>query len=318
MSKNVFIGLDVGGTKVEGAVAILDPLTHSFTVLSKIRIPLPSHHYEHFLESIKDLLNKLIEQASVQGDDIKAVGVGLPGSINPNTMRMINGNTQFLIEKNFLDDLKLKLGWNTRFFVENDANLFTLAEAWGGVGKHFQKETGIPFEKQIALGITLGTGVGGGLVNFGKIYSGASGGSLEVGHISLDTQGRQCYCHQFGCAETYLSGTALQHNRFDWSSQEIFSKYREENINAEKLLKDYREKMLLLLRTLANLFNPHYFVFGGGLSNQAELFLDLKEEMDQILFLGASYAPDYYINELGDGAGMFGAMVYSHEKTVRS
>lgn len=84
-------------------------------------------------------------------------------------------------------------------------------------------------------------------------------------------------------------------------------------MDADKILKDYRANLLHLLRTLTNLFNPHYFVFGGGLSNRPELFANLKNELDQCLFLGKNYGPEIYLNHLGDSAGLFGAMIYSHE-----
>lgn len=314
MSKNIYLGIDVGGTKIEGAVALLDENQRSFEVISRIKIPLPSHHFDTFVTGLVEFIQKLIQQAGLNRSDIKAIGIGLPGSIDPQSQLMINGNTHFLIGQDLIKALREKMEWTVSLSIENDANLFTLAEAWGGVGKLFEKENAIPFHKQIALGITLGTGVGGGLVYSGSIFPGASGGSLEVGHIGLDPQGRKCYCHQLGCSETYLSGTALENNRFEWSSKEVFDRYREENINAEKMLRDYREKMLLFLRNLSNLFNPHYFVFGGGLSNQKEIFVDLKKELDQCVFLGKKYAPEIYINQLGDSAGLFGAMILASKK----
>lgn len=318
MSKNIYIGLDVGGTKIEGAVAALNEDTRSFEVLSKIRIPLPSHQFDHFIDSLAKFINQLIEQAGVERASINGLGMGLPGSIDPRTQFMINGNTHFLVGQSIAENLGEKLRWDIPITIENDANLFTLAECWGGAGKIFEKEHACAFAQQVALGITLGTGVGGGLVSKGSIFQGAHGGSMEVGHISLDAQGRKCYCHQFGCAEAYLSGTALENNRFNWTSKEVFLQYREENINAEKILRDYREKLLHLLRTLSNLFNPHYIVFGGGLSNQPDLFTNLKNELDQCLFLGKNYGPEIYMNQLGDSAGLFGAMINVHEKRSKS
>ena len=308
------MGLDVGGTKVEGAVAIIDTEDHSIEVLAKSRIPLPGNDSETFTSSLSDLIESLIHDARINQSDLVAIGMGLPGSIDQQTNRMINGNTYFLIGEDLKNKLQSKLPFSIPLFVENDANLFTLAESWGGAGKTFYKKTGIPFHRQVVIGITLGTGVGGGFVTNGSIFSGAHGGGLEVGHISLDAQGRKCYCSQFGCAETYLSGTALQKNRHDWSSKEIFEKYRNEDINAEKILRDYREKMLHFLRTLTNLFNPHYIVFGGGLSNQPDLFVDLETELSSGIFLGEKYAPKIYVNELGDSAGVYGAMIHAMNK----
>ena len=310
MTKKLMMGLDVGGTKIEGALAVIDHLHHGIEVLAKHRVSTPSDIHQ-FIDVLINLHKDLIQSARINENEISAIGIGLPGSIDPQSRRMINGNTSFLIGEDIIELLKGKKEWASPLFIQNDANLFTLAEAWGGVGLDFQQATKIHFNDQIAVGITLGTGVGGGLVASGKIYSGAYGASLEVGHVTLDPQGRKCYCSQLGCAETYLSGTALQKNRYDWTSKEIFEKYRDEDINAEKILKDYRERMLQLLRTLTNLFNPHYFVFGGGLSNQSDLFHDLQKELSGSLFLGEKYAPKIFINNLGDSAGVYGAMIYA-------
>lgn len=311
MTKNLLMGLDVGGTKVEGAIAIVDSEKHSFEILAKNRIPFPGHNVHSFVEHISDFINDLIKVSHVDGNELLALGIGLPGSIDPKNKRMINGNTHFLIGEDLRDILSEKLKWNTPIYIENDGNLFTLAECWGGVGLDYTKKTAIPFADQVALGITLGTGVGGGLVGRGQIYTGANGGALEVGHVCLDSQGRPCYCGQLGCAESYLSGSALQKNRYDWSAREIFAKYRNEDINAEKILRDYREKFLHFLKILTNLFNPHYFVFGGGLSNQQDLFSDLNKELNAQIFLGEKYGPQIYLNKLGDAAGVYGAMIHS-------
>lgn len=310
MTKKLMMGFDVGGTKVEGALAVIDSLNHSIEVLSKHRIAMASDIHQ-FIDNLISLQKDLIHSARVDEKEIAGIGIGLPGSIDPQTRRMINGNTAFLVGEDIVELLKGKKQWASPLFIQNDANLFTLAEAWGGVGLDYQETTKVHFNDQVAVGITLGTGVGGGLVTSGKIYSGAYGASLEVGHITLEPQGRKCYCSQLGCAETYLSGTALQKNRYEWTSKEIFEKYRDEDINAEKILKDYRERMLQLLRTLTNILNPHYFVFGGGLSNQSDLFHDLQKELSSSLFLGEKYAPKIFINSLGDSAGVYGAMIHA-------
>lgn len=314
MAKKLTMGIDVGGTKVEGALAFVDTENHFFEVLSKKRIPLPGSNSHSFAEHLVTFIDELIKDARVESNAVEAIGLGFPGSIDPKSNKMINGNTHFLIGENLTELISEKLNRNTPVFVENDANLFALAESWGGVGLEFQKETSIPFKDQLAIGITLGTGVGGGLINKGQIFTGANGGALEVGHVGLDAQGRQCYCGNLGCSETYLSGTALQKNRYDWSSREVFEKYRNEDINAEKILKDYRDKFLQLLKILTNLFNPHYFVFGGGLSNQPDLFNELEKELSQQLFLGEKYCPKIYVNMLGDSAALYGAMIHSLRK----
>lgn len=309
MNKNYYLGIDVGGTKVEGAMALLNTESHTIAVLSKKRISC-IHEVEPFIESLINLIHDIISDSGVSIKDLKAIGIGFPGSLDPETSIMLNGNTQFLIGVDVLKRLKSLLPMNLPVIAQNDANLFTLAEAWGGAGQRFYKEKGIPFSKQVAVGITLGTGVGGGLVALGKVLNGAHGSAMEVGHISLNPSGSSCYCGQLGCAETYLSGTAL--NKL-MDSREIFLKAHEVESTAYNILRDYRKNLTHFLSILNNLFNPHYFVFGGGLSNQPILFKELELALSTQIFLPAKFAPTIYINELGDSAGLFGAMIHAHE-----
>ena len=309
MNKNYYLGIDVGGTKVEGALALLNTESHSIAVLSKKRIP-SIHNVDSFIDSLVRIIHDLINDSGVSILNIRAIGIGLPGSLDPNSSVMLNGNTQFLIGVDIIQRLQSSLSMNLPIIAENDANLFTLAEAWGGVGQRFFKEKSIPYSKQVAVGVTLGTGVGGGLVALGRVLNGAHGSAMEVGHISLNPEGPECYCGQRGCAETYLSGTAL--NKL-MDSKELFLKARESDSPSSDILKNYRKHMLHFLSILNNLFNPHYFVFGGGLSNQQVIFNDLEEQLSSNIFLPSRYSPPIYINELGDSAGLFGAMIHAHE-----
>lgn len=311
MDTKYYLGLDVGGTKVEGAVAQLNAKEHSIKVFSKRRIAaISTGNTDEFVSSLAGLINDLLADAKISSSNIKAIGVGLPGSLDPKTKIMMNGNTQFLIGHDIIKELKNKLNFNVPIFAQNDANLFTLAEAWGGAGIKFYQEKKIPFEEQIALGITLGTGVGGGLVSLGEIFNGAHGAALEVGHIGLDPLGHECYCGQRGCSETYLSGTAL--NKIS-DSKKIFEKAKEGDVDALNILADYRKNLVHFLSILNNLFNPHYFVFGGGLSAQEMLFTDLKNDLGDNVFLSKKFCPEIYINQLGDSSGLFGAMIYAQE-----
>lgn len=310
-NKNLFLGLDIGGTKVEGAVAILNKEQFSLQLFSKKRITVDSKEtIESFVDALAKLINDLLIEAGHTLQDLRAIGMGLPGSLDPQTSVMMNGNTRFLVGQDLIGLLKKKLRVDIAIFAQNDANLFALAEAWGGAGQKFALKKNIFFNEQTAIGITLGTGVGGGLVSKGEIYKGAYGAGLEVGHISLNPKGNACYCGQFGCAETYLSGTAL--NKFG-DSREIFEKARAGDLKSQELLIIYRQHLVHFLSILNNLFNPHYFVFGGGLSAQDILFINLKIDLSKNVFLGANYCPELYINQLGDSSGLFGAMIYAQE-----
>ena len=311
MLKKYYIGIDVGGTKVEAAIAELYLSERSIKVYAKKRIPTQTHGSPtDFVLSLYDLINALLEEAKINLEEVKAIALGLPGSLDPSSKIMLNGNTQFLIGFDLIKALKIKFNKAVPIVAENDANLFVLAEAWGGVGLTYEKEKNILFKNQVAVGITLGTGVGGGLISLGKIFSGAHGAALEIGHISLNPNGECCYCGQKGCAEKYLSGTAL--NKIA-DSKEIFIKAHSGDPQSLQILKEYRKVLLHFLSILNNLFNPHYLVFGGGLSAQDLLFLNLKKDLSEHLFLPHEFCPEIYINQLGDSAGLFGAMIYAED-----
>lgn len=309
MEKQYYLGLDVGGTKVEGAIAILDKSTHSISVLAKKRIAC-IQEITQFTESLVELVSDLLSESALAISNLEAIGLALPGTLDPKTKIMLNGNTRFLVGVEFISDLQKRLNTTVPIVAQNDANLFALAEAWGGAGKHYSASKGIPFSEQVVVGITLGTGVGGGFVTQGKILSGAHGSALEVGHIVIHSGGNKCYCGQQGCAETYLSGTAIN-KKMD--SRELFEKARAGAPEVLQMMIDYRLDLVQFMSIINNLFNPHYFVFGGGLSGQDILFEDLKTDLEENIFLSKEYCPDIYINRLGDSAGLFGAMIYASE-----
>ncbi|MBC7711841.1 MAG: ROK family protein [Rhizobacter sp.] len=309
MKRQYFLGLDVGGTKVEGAVAELDSQSHSINVFSKKRISC-IHNVSEFVDSLATLVTDLLLEAKISIDDLRAIGLALPGTLEPKTSIMLNGNTLFLIGHDVVGMLQKKLNTKTPIVAQNDANLFTLAEAWGGAGKHYAAYKGIPFEDQVVIGITLGTGVGGGFVTMGKILKGAHGSALEVGHIVLQSGGNKCYCGQQGCAETYLSGTAINKTM---DSKLLLALATQGSQDVLQFMIDYRINLVQFMSILNNLFNPHYFVFGGGLSSQPVLFEDLKTDLEENIFLSKEYCPEIYINHLGDSSGLFGAMIYARE-----
>ncbi len=309
MKNKYYLGLDVGGTKVEGAIAILDKDVHSISVKAKKRIN-TLYEIDQFVDSLAGLIESLLIESALTLSDLSAIGLGLPGSIDPKTKIMLNGNTRFLVGVDLIGELRLKLQTSLPIILENDANLFALAEAWGGAGKHYALSKGVPFNQQVAIGITLGTGVGGGYVSRGKILTGASGSALEVGHIVLESGGNRCYCGQQGCAETYLSGTAISKTMDPF---DLFEKAKEGAPEVLQMMIDYRLKLVQFMSIINNLFNPHYFVLGGGLSRQEVLFEDLKTDLQENIFLSKEYCPEIYTNHLGDSAGLFGAMIYANE-----
>ena len=136
MEKKYYLGLDIGGTKVEGAIATLNKEDHLISVLAKKRI-LCAHEVTQFVDALIDLIENLLTEAAITLSDLSGIGLGLPGSLDPKTKIMLNGNTQFLVGVDLVSELRKKLNTSIPIYTENDANLFALAEAWGGVGKHY-------------------------------------------------------------------------------------------------------------------------------------------------------------------------------------
>ena len=187
------IGLDVGGTKIEIALIKDDQ------IIFKHRAPTERHKgYEHIVSVITNLIKTALDETNTKLTDFSGIGLGLPGSVDPKSMKMINGNTQAFIDQDLSSDIKEKLGTDIQIKCANDANCFALAEAVLGVGKNYPKDA-------IGVGIIIGTGCGSGIVINQQIFSGSRGGAGEAGHTTLHENGRDCYCGKNGCAELYLS-----------------------------------------------------------------------------------------------------------------
>jgi fructokinase len=231
---------------------------------------------------------------------------------------MLNGNTMVLIGRDLVGDIRRKanLPEKVPMRAENDANCFALAEALCGAGLMHAKKSGIPVHAHVAVGIILGTGCGGGIVIQGRTVQGARGGGGELGHTILYKDGHQCYCGQSGCAEQYLSGPALeslmatrhysQLGAAPLSAKEIFEKAQAGDPAALAVLKRYRNDLGRFLGSLTSIFDPHYFVLGGGLSLQPAVYENLSATLANHTFLPDSQVPVYQ-HQLGDSAGGLGA-----------
>lgn len=321
------IGVDVGGTKVEvallqktasGELKIQDQsqLEHRFTVVGKKRTSTERElGYKNIVKKISTLINENINENQTSTEQIISVGFGLPGSLNPRTKKMTNGNTRVLIGQDLAADVKKEMNWQQPFLSENDANCFALAEALCGAGNVYHQEEGVGHEQAIAIGIILGTGCGGGIVINGKVLSGKDGGAGEIGHMVFEPNGLPCYCGRQGCPEQYLSGPGLEamfaQRRYSQiqdvvSSQEIFQKATENEPVAVAVLHQYRQYLGKFLGSLSSVFNPDYFVLGGGVSSQSLIYEGLNEILEQNTYT-ASNKVKIYQSQLGDSSGVLGA-----------
>lgn len=339
VEEKYFLGLDIGGTKVECILLHLlpmesdprkeisrsskgDPLiiktqgqTSIIKILQRQRISTERDKgYEVVLGNLSNLIQKVCSDEKISLQKIHGLGIGLPGAVDPETQKMHNGNTPVFIGKDLRADLQKHLPEPIReIFVENDANCFALAEVICGVGQDFYLEKGIPIHKQIGIGIILGTGCGAGAVLNGQLFRGRNGGALEVGHAQLVSKGRLCFCGRIGCAQTILSGPGLALDFYNEDAKhrmvqapEVFQLAAKGDPSAKKTVGNYQRYLQEFLLDLTNIFDPDYFVLGGGVSQEDQIYVGLDEFLRQKSFIINS-SPKVYKHSLGDSAGVIGA-----------
>lgn len=295
------IGLDIGGTKIEIA------LIRENKIILQERIPTERHKgYGHILTNIIQLILSSLSKTKVEINQLKGIGIGLPGSVDPLTMKMINGNTQAFIGKNLIDDLQQGLNATIPISCANDANCFALAESILGVGKNFSKDA-------IGVGIILGTGCGTGITIGQKIFQGSRGGAGEAGHTTLHENGRDCYCGKNGCAELYLSGRGVEDQFFISNGTR---KFATDILEDPALRQKYKNDLGKFLSNITNIIDPDYFVLGGGLSNHPELYEGVDTILEKKQFLKNCPPPQIHQHKIGDSAGVLGAALLIDQSII--
>ena len=340
------LGYDIGGTKIEAALVGVNQdsrhgqsthltsekvpngtLADEFeldsgqraSILARSRVPTERHlGYPTFLQKLVQLAHSVCQSQGIEVAQLAGIGLALPGAVAPQTGMMLNGNTRMLIGQNICADLGSALQISNpeqKIRADNDANLFAFAEAVCGAGLLHARSVQQSTSTLAGIGIILGTGCGGGIVLQGKILRGRLGGAGEVGHTTLYSNGHSCYCGRNGCAEQYLSGPGLEAafaaRRYSQISgfpdaAAIFDLFKKQDPVAIAVVKQYKRDLALFLGNLSNIFDPDYFVFGGGMSRQPEVLSGLAELLAAHTFLPQT-KPALYQNVLGDSAGVVGA-----------
>ena len=291
------LGLDYGGTKIEGIVLGPDGAERA-----RARVPTPRFDYDGGIRAIRGLLERLEAEA---GGRIERVGIGVPGSVDRATGRVSMGNSTWLHGRDLRGDLAAVLDRPVR--VANDANCFALSEAVDGAGAG----------AQVVFGVILGTGVGGGIAIGGHALSGRHRIAGEWGHNPLpwphddERPGPDCYCGRKGCIETFLSGPGLAADFFRATGErigadEIVRRRDAGDAEARACLERYHDRLARALATVINLVDPDAIVLGGGLSNVDELYQQVPSMWTPYVFSG-DIRTRLCRAELGDSAGVFGA-----------
>jgi fructokinase len=318
VSRDLRIGVDLGGTKTEAVVVRLggaDP-----EVLARRRIPTARDlGYAHIVEQTRALVGDVARDAGIEDVTGSAIGigVGMPGSVttrradgSTSAVPLVkNSNTTCLNGMPFHADLAKALG-RTDVAFANDANCFALAEAVWGAARG----------ARVAFGVIMGTGVGGGVVirdaisanGSARAWDGAQGIAGEWGHVALEpTAGAPCYCGRRGCIETYLSGPAIEREYAARSGTtlrlaEIAELAKEGDKVADALLVERVDLFGRALSTVINVLDPDVVVLGGGVSNLDVLYDDGVRAVGRWVF-NDQLATRIVKNELGDSAGVLGA-----------
>lgn len=293
------IGIDLGGTKIEGIVLADDGRERA-----RLRVPTPRDSYEATLEAVAGVIRELEAQV---GETCR-VGVGHPGAISPATGLVKNANSTRLNGRPLDVDLKQVLD-RTDIRFSNDANCFAVSEASDGAG------AGAP----TVFGVILGTGVGGGVVIDGRPVVGAQAVGGEWGHNALplprddERPGPQCYCGRKGCVESWLSGPAFQAQYVKASGSELrATDIAEAAAAGEKIasecLERYCDRLARSLANVVNLLDPHVIVLGGGLSKIPQLYERVPELWKDYIFserdrIATRLRPPQH----GDSSGVRGA-----------
>jgi len=291
------IGIDLGGTKIEGILLADDGTIHH----SK-RIDTPAGNYHETIAT----LCRLIDELQTFSTENLTVGIGTPGTLARQSQLMKNCNSICLNGQPLKKDIEEKLRHEIR--IENDANCFTLSEAHYGAGR----------DVNTVFGAILGTGTGGGLVINKRLHNGRNGIAGEWGHNSIPSSVRElidseriCYCGRSNCIETVLSGRGLKqtsYERFDIDAEaaQIAQMAEEGVIAAIDCVELYSQQLARCLATVVNIIDPDLIVLGGGLSNIDKLYHTVPDFMKDYVFtdtlLTKLSAPSF-----GDASGALGA-----------
>lgn len=286
------IGIDLGGTKIEGIV-----LDENGKELFRKRISTEKEKgYQHILKNIHSLYKDL---AANIGDKPHTLGMGTPGALSLKTRLLKNSNTVCMNGMPVKDDLEKLIG--RKFAMQNDANCFAMAEAMFGAGKG----------KEMVFGVIMGTGCGGGLVYKGEVWTGLQAIGGEWGHMSIDPNGPVCYCGTHGCVETYISGGGLEKRYAEKYGekrrlQDIEKDYKAGDKKAVEFMGIFFKNFGRCIANLINILDPNVVVLGGGVSNFDAIYTEGVKEVAKCIFSDSLETP-IVKHQIGDSAGVIGA-----------
>lgn len=289
-------GIDLGGTKIEGAV--IDPARPDHA-LCRLRVPTESSRgYAHVVGQVVKLVGLLEHKSGIPRP--AAIGVGTPGVIDPTSGKLKNSNTTCLNGRPLRADLTRALGLEA--VLANDANCFALAEAIYGAAR----------DRQVVVGLILGTGCGGGVVVGGRVLDGIHGIAGEWGHNPICGVRAPCYCGRKGCVETVISGPALERFYQRKTGESVGLPMIAERAGrgeraAQATLRRLQAKFGQAIAAVINIIDPDAIVIGGGVGNLEILYGEETRQAVLKHVFNTELRTEFLRPSLGDSAGVFGA-----------
>ena len=296
MGNGLRIGVDLGGTKIEGI--LLEP---GGGEKFRERVSTPRGDYDGTVRAIREVVARIERQAGATA----TVGVGIPGTIIPSSGLVKNANSTWLNGKPFQMDLTAAMDREVR--CANDANCFAMSEAADGAGNGYG----------VVFGVIIGTGCGGGVVVDGKIVGGANGVGGEWGHNPLpwmrpeEYPGPECYCGKRGCVEKWISGTGFadDYQRVTGkkcTAEQIVTASAQGDREAEAAAQRLEDRMARSLAVMIHIIDPDVIVLGGGLSQFQRLYQNVQPKLKDYVFGGGAETPVVQAVH-GDSSGVRGA-----------
>lgn len=315
--RKYYIGIDLGGTFIKGG--IVDDLGN---IIAAHKVPTESGEgAERVMDNIATLIKTLLRKSNMTENDVVGVGMGVPGMIDSKKGVVIFSNNLDWKDIHIAEGVKNRTGLTVK--IANDANVAALGESVFGAGNDYDD----------CILLTLGTGVGGGIVLGNKLVEGHKSAGAELGHMVIVDGGEQCTCGRKGCLEAYASATALirdtkramlaHKDSKMWEIGDLEKvdgktafDFKDRDVYAKEVVDNYIEKLACGIANIANIFRPHAVMLGGGVCAQGDnLILPLQKIVDREIFAG-ELGPrcPVVIAKLGNKAGTLGAAALLMDK----
>lgn len=315
----MYIGIDLGGSNI--AVGLVG---RNGFILKKESIPTqPQRHYTEILEDMAKLSLQVIEEAGYSVADVEAIGIGSPGTPDKDNGILVYTNNIDFNDVPMRAEIRKYI--DLPVFIDNDANCAALAEAVAGAAagtKH-------------SVTITLGTGVGGGIIIDKKIYSGFNDSGAEMGHIVIEVDGHPCTCGRRGCWEAYASATGLIRQTKEAAKQNpdslicelvendidkingktAFDAAKAGDVIGKQVLETYIKYIGVGLTNVINIFQPEVLAIGGGICKEGEYLLaPLRKYVEREVYCKQVAQTQIKTAMLGNDAGIIGAAMLGRQK----